>query len=43
MMNQLVMPFALTRFQIDGDNAFTKQGVSRALAAIIVMGRQLNR
>src|SRR5262245_54444133 len=42
-MHELEVPLALTRFQIDADEALTEQVVARAVAAIEVRRRRLDR
>ena len=40
MMHELVMPFADTGLYVDSHDAFAKQTVARAMAAVIVAGRK---
>src|ERR1051326_68396 len=43
VVDKLVVPFALTRLQVDGDQGLSKQVGSRAMSAIIVAGAQVDR
>src|SRR5262249_48328254 len=43
VMDQLIMPFALAGFQIDGHEGLSKQSIAGSMAPVDIAGRQLDR
>ena len=43
VMNELVVPLALTGFQIERDEALAEQTIPRTMTAVVIAGRQLHR
>ena len=42
VMDELVVPLALARLQIDGDEALAEKSLTRAVAPVVIAGGQLN-
>ena len=43
MVYQLVMPLPRARLEIQRDDGFSKQSIPRAMAAVVIAGRQFHR